>query len=64
MKSKCELELESYRQGRCPVCDWPLKLTAEEGCTFNNCGYRPEVGSAEYERIQKRWRQLAPTGDK
>ena len=39
---------------RCDVCDWPLANRPEDGCVLGNCCYRPESGSAEYYRIQKR----------
>lgn len=44
---------------RCEVCDWPLAKTLAEGCVPGNCGYRPDRGSDEYRRIQKRRAELA-----
>ncbi len=44
---------------RCEVCDWPLASTASEGCVPGNCGYRPDHGTEEYYRIQKRRDRLA-----
>jgi len=43
---------------RCEVCDWPLKESIEDGCVAGNCAYRPDKGSPEYHRIQKRRREL------
>jgi hypothetical protein len=40
--------------GRCPVCDWPLAESTEQGCTLDSCSYRPEEGSAEFYRIRDR----------
>ena len=39
--------------GRCPICDWPLAATANQGCVEGNCSYRPEYGSEEWYRIQR-----------
>ena len=39
---------------RCPICDWPLKATMIEGCVEGNCSYRPDQGSPEWYRIQRR----------
>lgn len=40
---------------RCEVCDWPYEQT---GCQPGNCSYRPNEGTAEYDRIQKRRERL------
>jgi len=39
---------------RCPVCDWPMAESRESGCVPDDCSYRPEQGSPEWHRIQKR----------
>lgn len=39
---------------RCPVCDWPMAATVQEGCVPGNCSYRPDEGSAEWRRIKAR----------
>lgn len=38
---------------RCPLCDWPLAESADNGCVIGNCSYRPDEGSDEYRRIQQ-----------
>lgn len=43
----------------CPICDWPLRQSVDEGCVVGNCSYRPEQGSPEYHRIQQRKQRLA-----
>lgn len=45
--------------GRCPVCDWPLAASREQGCVADDCSYRPKEGSPEYYRIQRRRQCLA-----
>lgn len=45
--------------GHCPVCDWPLQATADQGCTRDSCSYRPDEGSPEFYRIRGRRLQLA-----
>ena len=42
------------RVERCVICDWPLAESVDKGCVKGNCSYRPEYGSPEYQRIQKR----------
>jgi len=44
----------SERTTRCPVCDWPMAESRESGCVPDDCSYRPEQGSPEWHRIQKR----------
>lgn len=44
---------------RCPICDWPIEVSIEKGCTPGNCSYKPPHGSAEYERIRARREQIA-----
>lgn len=36
---------------RCPICDWPLAASADQGCSSGNCSYH---------RIQARRRALHP----
>lgn len=45
--------------GRCPICEWPLSATEADGCTLDNCSYRPHEGTDEYYRIRDRREQLA-----
>lgn len=42
---------------RCPVCDWLMAPSPDEGCVPGNCCYRPVEGSAEHRRIQERKQQ-------
>lgn len=44
---------------RCPVCDWPLYNTREEGCVEGDCSFRPREGSDEWHRIAARRAKLA-----
>lgn len=46
------------QHARCPVCDWLMAPSADEGCVPGNCCYRPEYGSPEYRQIQERRREL------
>lgn len=41
---------------RCPICDWPLANSVDEGCIPGNCSYRPDPHASpeEYARIQRR----------
>ena len=43
---------------RCEVCDWPLRERKEDGCVKGNCSFRPDVGSDDHKRIQKRRAEL------
>lgn len=43
---------------RCPICDWPLAESREQGCVLGDYSYRPAEGSAEYARIQMRRREF------
>jgi hypothetical protein len=43
---------------RCPICDWPFAIRAEQGCVEGNCSYRPTFGTQEYYRIESRKDQL------
>ena len=47
---------------RCQVCDWPLAESADNGCVTGNCSYRPEQGSPEWHRIERRRAALAMAG--
>lgn len=58
------LEVQAYRAGRCPCCSWPLKLTQKDGCTFDDCSYRPETGSDEHRRLKERHAMLAAGNSK
>jgi hypothetical protein len=40
-------------QQRCAVCSFPLSETVDKGCVIGNCSYRPDEGSAEYERVTR-----------
>ena len=51
-------KMASEPESRCPICDWPIKKTIQEGCVPGNCSFRPAEGSPEYYRIQERRRQL------
>lgn len=46
-------------RGKCPVCDWPMAATVEDGCVPGNCSYRPTEGSDEHRRIRARREKLA-----
>lgn len=51
---------KDWRKGNlCPICDWPMASSWEEGCVPGNCSYRPDYGTPEYSRIQKRREALA-----
>lgn len=50
--------------GKCPICDWPLAATTAEGCTIDNCSYRPDEGSPEHHRIRQRRLFLAQLKDR
>lgn len=39
---------------RCRICDWPIRATVADGCTKGSCSYRPDDGSPEWHRIQRR----------
>lgn len=43
---------------RCEICGWTLAKSVDDGCVPGNCSYRPEPGTDEYERIQKRRKEL------
>ena len=43
---------------RCEVCDWPLRERKEDGCVKGNCSFRPDVGSDDHKRLQKRRAEL------
>ena len=51
-------KMASEPESRCPICDWPIKKTIQEGCVPGNCSFRPAEGRPEYYRIQERRRQL------
>jgi hypothetical protein len=62
---KAELASTTTTQGgkgepvaRCEVCDWPLRERKEDGCVKGNCSFRPDVGSDDHKRIQKRRAEL------
>lgn len=41
------------RLERCPICDWPMVQSAAQGCVPNNCSYRPDTGTEEWQRIER-----------
>ena len=40
---------------RCPICDWPMAKSPEEGCVPGDCSYRPDPMRSpdEYARVQR-----------
>lgn len=44
---------------RCPICDWPMAETRDDGCVDGDCAYRPREGSPEWHEVQRRKRDLA-----
>lgn len=44
--------LNRATNNRCVICGWTLATYGNNGCIRGNCSYRPEAGSAEYERIR------------
>jgi len=49
---------------RCPVCDWPMEESRENGCAPGDCAYRPREGSAEHRRIEARRAERARDDDR
>jgi hypothetical protein len=47
--------LKSYSNGRCFVCGWPLKPSAEEGCVPGNCSFRSDAPEYESLRNRAKW---------
>lgn len=44
---------------RCPICDWPMAETRDDGCVEGDCSYRPREGSEDWNRMQQRKKELA-----
>jgi hypothetical protein len=42
---------------RCPICSWPLAVSAKNGCVIGNCSYKPERGTEEYARVERNRQQ-------
>jgi hypothetical protein len=51
-------EQATRHPARCPVCDWLMAPSLDEGCVPGNCCYRPTEGSSEYRRVEERKRGL------
>lgn len=43
---------------RCPICDWPMADSRDNGCVLGDCCYRPD-DPAEQRRLQERRAALA-----
>ena len=44
---------------RCPICDWPMAETRDDGCIEGDCAYRPREGSPEWHEVQRRRQIIA-----
>lgn len=52
--------LKDDAENRCPICDWPMADSRENGCVTGDCSYRP-ADPAEQRRIEKRRAALSPS---